>query len=67
MPTGIIRRLVKDRGFGFIRVEGSKDLFFHRSDVLGGSFETLREGDKVRFDVREDPRGPRAIDVTVTE
>lgn len=67
MPTGIIRRLVKDRGFGFIRVEGSKDLFFHRSAVLGGSFETLREGDKVRFDVREDPRGPRAIDVTVTE
>lgn len=63
MPTGVIKRLVRDRGFGFISVPSAKDIFFHRSAVERGSFDTLQEGQKVRFDVQDDPKGPRAVHV----
>lgn len=58
-----MKRLVRDRGFGFIRndADGS-ELFFHRSAVQG-SFDTLKEGDAVRFDVGSGPKGPRAESV----
>jgi CspA family cold shock protein len=45
--------------FGFILAE-SQEYFFHRSDVTGGSFEDLKDGDTVEFDVGESPKGPRA-------
>jgi len=44
MPKGTIRRLIADRGFGFIRPEEGEDLFFHRSDLQGVQFAVLREG-----------------------
>jgi cold shock CspA family protein len=51
--TGTIRS-IKDKGFGFIRkddwVRGENDYFFHASDFKKGVFETLREGQIVRFD-----------------
>ena len=51
MPKGIIRKLVKDRGFGFIKTEQEEDLFFHRNDLQGGNFDSLEEGQQVEFDV----------------
>ena len=57
--TGTIGRLVRDRGFGFIRDEQGEETFFHHSAVEGGSatFDALREGQKVTFDRERDPRG----------
>lgn len=64
MQEGIIARLT-DRGFGFIKVEGfEKDLFFHSKELVNASFDELREGDKVSFEVAESPKGPNAVKVS---
>jgi CspA family cold shock protein len=67
MATGQIKRLVQDRGFGFIRPEGeSEDVFFHSSAVEQGMFDQLSEGQNVEFDKEADPRDPkrsRAVNV----
>ena len=64
MKQGTIKKLT-DRGFGFISVEGSdKDLFFHSKELQGVTFEELREGDKVQFEVSESPKGPCAVNVS---
>jgi CspA family cold shock protein len=62
MPTGTIKRLVRDRGFGFIRDDGGQEWFFHRSGVQG-SFDQLAEGQRVAFDEETSPKGPRAGNV----
>jgi CspA family cold shock protein len=70
MANGQIKRLVRDRGFGFIRPDGaSEDIFFHSSALQGGVFDQLNEGQTVEFDTESDPRDPkrsRAINVRVT-
>ena len=63
MPKGTIKRLVRDRGFGFIRDEGGQEWFFHRSGVQGSSFDQLAEGQRVAFDEEASPKGPRAGNV----
>ena len=64
MPQGTIRKLITDKGFGFI--EGDKgDLFFHHSSVEGTTFEELREGQSVEFEEGRGPKGPRAENVRV--
>jgi len=65
MPKGTIRRLVADRGFGFVRTEQREDLFFHRSDVQGVDFNSLREGQQVEFEVGQGPDGSCAAKVTL--
>ena len=62
---GKIKRLVRDRGFGFITAEDGKDIFFHRSALAGGDFDALEEGTNVEFDLEEGPKGPRAVSVRV--
>ncbi len=71
MAQGTIKKLVSDRGFGFILPEGAapmgKDLFFHRVDVQGVSYDELREGEQVSYDVGTDERRgtPKANNVRV--
>ncbi|OGZ11644.1 MAG: cold-shock protein, partial [Candidatus Lloydbacteria bacterium RIFCSPHIGHO2_02_FULL_51_22] len=58
MTEGTIARLT-DKGFGFIKVEGrEKDLFFHSNELEGVTFDELREGDKVSFEIADSPKGP---------
>ncbi len=57
MATGTIKKIVSDRGFGFIQqADGSPDLFFHRTAVQGTTFDELTEGQKVTYDKTMDPR-----------
>ncbi|MBI5457141.1 cold shock domain-containing protein [Candidatus Kaiserbacteria bacterium] len=64
MQTGTIARLT-DKGFGFISREGQeKDLFFHSNELVGVSFDELREGDKLTFEVADSPKGPNAVKVS---
>lgn len=69
MAEGTIKRLVSDRGFGFIVPEGEnadgKDLFFHRSDLREVNYEALREGQRVSYDLGKDERRgtPKATNV----
>lgn len=60
---GRIKRIVSDRGFGFIRAEDGQEVFFHRSGLMGIDFNKLAEGQQVEFQVKRTDRGPRAVDV----
>ena len=51
MPKGTIRRLITDRGFGVITTEQGEDLFFHRNELEGVDYDSLREGQQVEFEV----------------
>ncbi len=64
---GSIKKIVRDKGFGFIVPDdGSDDVFFHRSRMAPKiQFEDLREGDDVEFQVRPGDKGPQAFDVRV--
>ncbi len=66
MRTGTIVRLVRDRGFGFIRTEDGSEIFFHASGVAGSTpYDNLSEGQTVTFDEEQDTRGrgQRAVNV----
>lgn len=64
--NGTIKRLIGDKGFGFVRDESGREFFFHRSEVSGRQFEDLREGDAVTFEEAQSPKGPRAANVMKT-
>ena len=57
---GTVKRVVRDRGFGFIRSAEGREIFFHRSSLQGLNFDALQEGDAVEFEVEDGPKGPRA-------
>jgi CspA family cold shock protein len=61
MATGTIKRVVADRGFGFIAAEDEKEYFFHRSVVEAPlDFDRLAGGERVEFEIEQSPKGPRA-------
>lgn len=64
MAEGSIKKLT-DKGFGFIKTGGEKDLFFHSSSVQGCAFDDLREGQKVSYTEGRGPKGPCAENVKV--
>lgn len=57
---GMIKKLVVEKGFGFITPEEGKDIFFHASALVNAEFDALTEGDIVEFEVDRGPKGPRA-------
>ena len=62
MAEGTIKKLT-DKGFGFIKTSGAKDLFFHSKNVQGTTFDQLQEGQKVSFNESQGPKGPCAENV----
>ncbi len=67
MPKGTIKTLL-ERGFGFIKTEGEDDLFFHRNDLEGAEFNSLREGQEVEFEKGQGRDGrPKADKVRLVE
>jgi len=64
--TGTVKWFNDSKGFGFItREDGEKDCFVHHSAIVGSGFKTLREGERVEFDVVQGQKGPAAQNVTV--
>ena len=63
--TGTVKRLVIDKGFGFIKTTDGNEYFFHRSAMIGTTFESLSEGQRVTFAQGQGPKGPRAEEVRV--
>ena len=63
MSNGTIKKIVSDRGFGFIAAEDGKEYFFHRDATEG--FDMLRGGETVTFEIEPSPKGPRANRVRV--
>lgn len=68
MKTGTVKWFNEQKGFGFISGdEGGEDVFVHFTAINSDSFKTLKEGEKVTYDVEEDPKNPnklRAANVT---
>jgi CspA family cold shock protein len=62
MPQGTIAKLVADRGFGFIK-QDKGDIFFHCSGVVDSTFEDLKIGQSVTYEVEQGKRGPQAVSV----
>ena len=64
MSTGTVKWFNDAKGYGFITPsDGGKDLFVHFSAIQGSGFKTLKEGDKVQFDVGQGAKGPSATNV----
>ena len=65
MARGTVARLVRDRGFGFVRTQNGSEVFFHSSALPAGLFDSLSEGQELEFETESDPRGrgERARDV----
>ena len=62
---GKVKWFNQEKGYGFIEVEGEKDVFVHYSAIQQEGFKTLKEGDNVEFEVVEGQKGPQAANVTV--
>jgi len=60
---GTIKRVIRDRGFGFIRSADGKEVFFHRSSLQQLNFDGLKEGEAVEFELEQGEKGPRATTV----
>ena len=65
MKQGTVKWFNEEKGFGFITGEGEKDVFVHFSSIQKEGFKTLKEGDKVEFEVDDGARGPQAANVVV--
>ena len=65
--TGIVKWFNELKGFGFVTAEDGKDYFVHFSGIKSEGFKTLKEGQKVSFDLEEGERGEQAVNVEVTE
>lgn len=60
MPAGRIKKIIPDRGFGFVRADDGNEVFFHRTELTLVDFDRLEEGQVVEFDIVDSPKGPRA-------
>ncbi len=65
MANGTVKWFNEKKGYGFIEQEDGPDVFVHQSAIKGAGFRTLKEGERVRFDIKQGERGPAAANVTV--
>lgn len=63
MPEGTVKWFNASKGFGFIEQDNGKDVFVHHSAIQGEGYKSLDEGQRVRFDIVEGPKGPAAENV----
>jgi len=63
--TGKIKKIVRDRGFGFISDTDGREVFFHQSSLVGVEFDSLKEEQKVEFEIENSPKGPRAVSISI--
>jgi len=67
MHTGKIKKLVRERGFGFIADTDGTEVFFHQSSLLDAKFDALNEEQAVEFEVEKSPKGPRAVNIHISK
>ena len=65
MHKGKIKKLIRDRGFGFISDTDGREVFFHQSGLVGLTFDTLQEDQEVEFEIENSPKGPRAVSIGI--
>ena len=67
MHTGKIKKIVPDRGFGFIDDTDGREVFFHQSVLEGVEISALRSGQEVEFEIEKTNKGPRAINMRLIQ
>lgn len=65
MANGVVKWFNDSKGFGFIEQDDGSDVFVHFSEIQANGFKSLREGEKVTFDIEQGQRGPAAKNVVV--
>ena len=65
MANGIVKWFSDQKGYGFIEQENGPDVFVHHSNINAQGFKSLKEGDRVTFDIEQGKKGPTAVNVTV--
>ena len=65
MSEGKVKWFNEKKGFGFIEQDGEKDLFVHYTAIQGNGFKTLKEGQRVSFEIEETPKGLNAKNVQI--
>jgi CspA family cold shock protein len=65
VAEGQVKWFNEKKGYGFIQQEDGKDLFVHYTAIQGDGFKSLKEGQKVRFEIEEAPKGPKAKNVQI--
>ncbi len=67
MHTGKIKKVIQERGFGFISDTDGREVFFHQSGLVDVQFASLKEEQKVEFEIEDSPKGPRAIKIQIAK
>jgi len=67
MANGIVKWFNDQKGYGFIQQDDGPDVFVHHSAINATGFRSLKEGDRVSFDIEEGRKGPAAANVTVVK
>ncbi len=67
MHTGKIKKLVRERGFGFISDTDGSEVFFHQTSLVDVKFDDLKEDQAVEFETEKSPKGPRAVNVRISQ
>jgi CspA family cold shock protein len=65
MAEGTVKWFSDQKGYGFIEQEGGQDLFVHHTGINASGFKTLNEGQRVRFEIETNEKGPKAKDVEI--
>jgi CspA family cold shock protein len=65
MAEGVVKWFNDRKGYGFIEQEGGPDVFVHHTGINGEGFKSLREGDRVTFEIEQGNKGPAAVNVNV--
>ena len=67
MHTGKIKKVVRERGFGFISDTDGREIFFHQSSLVEKNFDALKEEQSVEFEIEDSPKGPRAVNISIAK
>ena len=67
MANGTVKWFNDQKGFGFIQQEDGPDVFVHHTAINGSGFKSLKEGDRVTFDIEKGKKGPAAANVTIVQ
>ena len=65
MHTGKVKKVIAEKGFGFIADSDGSEIFFHKTSLVGVDFSSLSEGTDVQFEVQQGPKGLNATNVSL--